>query len=152
MQRLIYVSEIAPAATIDLAETMRSILLRATRLNLRDDITGFLLCDGTRFVQVLEGPPAELEACFGRISRDPRHRALRVRLRRDVSHRRFPRWSMCGLTLSAREDALLTTPVDIHFVRRAEPEAVLQHMAGIAARHGRLLDALHDALILDGNG
>lgn len=55
---LLYVSRPSPSAAMSLNTTMTDILRTADANNRRDGITGFLLCDGYVFVQVLE-------VCFG---------------------------------------------------------------------------------------
>lgn len=140
--RLIYVSDIAPRAAEVLRATVEDILVVSVRNNLRRDLTGFLLCDGARFVQVLEGGRGPVEACFAAIEQDWRHERVEVRRREYVPARVFPRWSMCAVTLSAREDALLDADIELD-LRRASAGALDQHMRGIAQRHADELDALH---------
>jgi hypothetical protein len=70
------------------------ILASSRRNNRRDGITGFLLFNGHRFLQHLEGPPAMVQATFERISADPRHRAVVVLGRKEVDSRIFAKWAM----------------------------------------------------------
>ena len=147
LHRIIYASTISPTAAASLVSTMEDILLASVRNNLRDDITGFLICDGFCFAQVLEGQKGPVEACFTRILADRRHIHPLLRERTGVETRRFPSWSMCGLTLSAEDDALLRPP-DIDFdLRRAPGGALLQVLSGAADRYSRRLDAAHDRLL-----
>lgn len=91
MLQIIYVSTANPAVgAVDPAP----ILAASRELNLRDSITGLLYSDGKRFLQVIEGPPAETEACMDRIRRDRRHRALVQLVHRSVGGRSFGNWSM----------------------------------------------------------
>jgi hypothetical protein len=147
IHRLLYVSIMSEAAAASLANTMEDILVEAARLNARDGVTGFLLCDGIHFVQVLEGGWDEVEACFARIETDRRHFAVEARLREDTPRRLFPRWSMCGLTLSDLDDALLATPQIEFHPRRVDPGAVLQQVESLAVRFGDRLDARHAPLL-----
>lgn len=145
--RLIYVSTITSDAGARLASTVEDILMESVVCNSRDRITGFLLADGTAFVQVLEGDVTLVEACFARILEDDRHHLVTVRERVGVAGRLFPRWSMCGLTLSPTDDALLAVP-DIAFdLRTAATGALLQLLVSLAQRHGPALDARHDRLL-----
>jgi hypothetical protein len=145
--RLLFVSTISVPAARVLASTVEDILIESAPRNARDRITGFLLCDGFSFAQVLEGSKPKVLGCYARIERDVRHVQVTLRLRGRVARRMFPRWSMCGLTLSDRDDLLLQ-PGDIDFdLRQAAAGAVLQHLWGIAARHAAELDTLHNALI-----
>lgn len=145
--RLLYVSRIAPAASERLTSTMEDILVVSAARNRQDAVTGFLLADGESFVQVLEGTDALVTACYERILRDPRHTDVRLRFLAGIEARRFPRWSMCGLCLSELDDAILSPP-DIGFdLNGADAGALLQHLEGLALRHARRLDALHDRLV-----
>ena len=130
-----------------LATCMHEILTVSTLNNLRDGLTGLLLCDGSMFAQVLEGDEAAVETCFACIADDPRNVNVIVRDRGAIKARTFPSWSMCGLTLSPRDDALLA-PADIGYdLARASAGALLQTLAGLAARHGAQLDAEHARLL-----
>jgi hypothetical protein len=145
--RLLFVSTVSLQASRVLPSTVEDILFESLPRNARDKITGLLLCDGFSFFQVIEGARAKVEACYARIERDARHTDVTLRLRGRVARRMFPRWSMCGLTLSDRDD-LVFQPGDIEFdLRQAAPGAVLQHLWGIAARHAAELDTLHNALM-----
>ncbi len=72
------------------------ILMDARRCNTRDGITGALICRADLYVQMLEGPAAEVEAAFARITRDDRHIDIRPLSRRAVASdaRLFPGWAM----------------------------------------------------------
>ncbi|OHB29330.1 MAG: hypothetical protein A2790_13225 [Phenylobacterium sp. RIFCSPHIGHO2_01_FULL_69_31] len=145
--RLLYVSRISDAAAANLPHAMEEILVVSARRNTPDAVTGLLLADGASFVQVLEGPDARVIACYERILQDQRHHDIRLRSLASIDERSFPRWSMCGLTLSDLEDKLLAAS-DIAFeLREADPGALLQHLEGLAARHARQLDAAHAKLV-----
>jgi len=73
---------------------LSGILLTARANNARDDITGCLICRGDLYLQLLEGPPAAIEALYGQIRRDDRHLEVRELLRRTVQERMFPGWAM----------------------------------------------------------
>jgi hypothetical protein len=74
------------------------ILLTSRRNNQRDGITGLLYDDGVRFLQVLEGEMAQVDAAYARIKSDPRHRAVVVLSRRQIEAREFGDWAMASLT------------------------------------------------------
>jgi hypothetical protein len=145
--RILYASRVAADAASRLPSTMEDVLIISAAWNLRDNITGFLFSDGISFTQVLEGEEPEVEACFGRIRRDPRHRDVTPKFRGPVEARAFPRWSMCGLYLSALDDALVDevdAPTDLV---PADLDALLQLLKGLAARHGPALDRMHAELL-----
>lgn len=91
MLQLVYVSSAsAPATTAD-----ATAILNVSRVNnKRDGITGMLYSDGVRFLQALEGEPAQVQAAFDRIRQDPRHRAVVVLSRREIDVREFGEWAM----------------------------------------------------------
>lgn len=73
---------------------LNGILSDARRYNVRDDITGALICRADVYLQLLEGPPPAVDAAFARIGQDDRHGDVRLLHRRSVSDRLFPAWSM----------------------------------------------------------
>jgi hypothetical protein len=144
---LLYVSTPSAAAAMSLNTTMRDILRTADANNRRDGITGFLLCDGYVFVQVLEGPETQVRACFSRICADDRNALPTVH---DVTlgdRRAFPDWSMCGLNLSGQDNVLLR-PGDIGFdLSQASPGALRQHLLTLSLRFGPMLLYAHAPLL-----
>jgi hypothetical protein len=145
--RLLYVSTASASAAVALHETMRAILLVSDANNRRDGITGFLLSDGYVFVQLLEGPERNVQACFSRICADDRNRTPEVRDAGPATERLFPQWSMCGLNLSGR-DNLLLRPGNIGFdLLGAAPGALLQHLQTLVHYHGPALIQAHAPLM-----
>jgi len=90
LRQLLYIS----TAVLPGAAMLDDILSTAQQRNALSGVTGMLLFNGRRFLQVLEGPQATVEMTFARISVDPRHRAAVVLSRRDVADREFGSWSM----------------------------------------------------------
>ena len=78
------------------APTLAGILLDARRCNMRDGITGALICRDDLFLQLLEGPAAAVEAAYARIVADDRHVDVRPLTRAAVADnaRLFARWAM----------------------------------------------------------
>lgn len=68
--------------------------LQAWRHNATHHLTGVLLYAAGRFLQVLEGPRAKVEALFTRLQRDASHHYIRVVGRGPVRRREFPHWGM----------------------------------------------------------
>lgn len=62
--------------------------------NRRAGITGHLLYDGTRFLQLIEGPDAVVDRLYARIEADPRHKDVRTLAESAVTQRSFPDWNM----------------------------------------------------------
>lgn len=105
MLQLIYVSSINPkTGGVDPAP----ILVTSRRNNARNQITGVLYSDGSRFLQVLEGPEEAVEQTLKRIQRDTRHRAIVVLSRRAVHRREFGDWQMAHRTPGEDADAFVT--------------------------------------------
>jgi hypothetical protein len=73
---------------------LAGILLGARRNNLRDDITGALICRHDLYLQLIEGPADAIDALYGRIVADDRHVDVRLLLTGDVTERMFPTWAM----------------------------------------------------------
>ena len=73
------------------------------------DITGRLLVvtdsseDMLAFMQWIEGPPMEIQACLKRIVADPRHTSINVVQNAPVAGRKYPEWSMHREVLSAEQ-------------------------------------------------
>ncbi len=65
------------------------------RNNLRDQITGALMCHGRMNIQFIEGPQAPMLALWQRIQADPRHYCV-VQLHQSVAEqpRLFTDWAM----------------------------------------------------------
>ena len=86
--------------TVPFSETeLRQLHLAAETWNARHDLTGRLVVvekDGepVRFVQCVEGPLSDLEACWTRITGDGRHGDIEVIRRSEIEARRFAKWSM----------------------------------------------------------
>lgn len=91
IQQLVYIST---ARGVIADADCRAILAASRENNARDGITGLLVAGTTRFLQLLEGPPAAVRAAFARITADPRHFASVVLTERMVEARDCPEWAM----------------------------------------------------------
>lgn len=91
MIQLCYISTARPFVTAREIET----ILEISRVNnRRAGVTGILLFNGKRFLQLLEGDADAVETVYRRIARDPRHFAM-VRLsERAIDAREFDHWDM----------------------------------------------------------
>ena len=82
-------------ARLDLsARDLGDIHEAARHLNALDGVTGLLLFDGVRFLQIIEGSEEAIDSLVERLRRDPRHSAFEIRDERIVAARSFPNWSM----------------------------------------------------------
>lgn len=93
MYQLVYISTATTGAN---ADSVSAILEVSRRNNRRDGITGLLLYDGRRFLQVLEGPQPLVDEAFVRIKADVRHRAAVMLHARHGDGRSFGQWDMAG--------------------------------------------------------
>jgi hypothetical protein len=73
---------------------LNGILSDARRCNLRDDITGALVCRHDIYLQLLEGPSETVTAAYARIRRDDRHLGVTRLAYRRVERRMFADWAM----------------------------------------------------------
>jgi hypothetical protein len=73
---------------------LNGILMDARRCNMRDDITGALVCRADLYLQYLEGPAPAVEAAFARIVRDDRHLEVMRLESSPITSRLFPQWAM----------------------------------------------------------
>ncbi len=115
------------------AGTLTGILFDARRCNMRDGITGALICRDDLFLQLLEGPEALVNAAYARICNDGRHVEVRPLTRRMIadSGRMFGAWAM-------RDDPAQTwvwsrAEVDAGMPERASEEEVLSMFRRLAA-------------------
>jgi hypothetical protein len=80
-------------------QEVNNLLTGAREYNLKASISGVLLFTAHTFLQVLEGPAAEVGALFERIQRDRRHTNVLVLDYRTLETRAFPNWSMAFVKL-----------------------------------------------------
>ena len=105
--RVFYVSRRAPTVS----ELHVQVILGAAQIrNRRLDVTGMLARSDGHFVQVLEGRREAVDDIMARISRDARHRDLRILIDEPITRRRFERWAM-GMN---RRDDLAQELQDLH--------------------------------------
>jgi hypothetical protein len=97
--RLLYASR----TTSEIDEALvTSILERSRKHNLEHGITGILCTTspGDVFVQLLEGGRAAVNALYGNIVRDPRHRDVTLLDYAEITERRFGSWRMGRVKLN----------------------------------------------------
>jgi hypothetical protein len=71
-----------------------TILSSARRNNVRDGITGALICREDLYMQLLEGREAQVQAAYRRIEADSRHTEVRLLCSDEMETRLFPQWAM----------------------------------------------------------
>ncbi|AMO72584.1 BLUF domain-containing protein [Sphingorhabdus sp. M41] len=96
--RLLYISSLDVENSGERPEqTAREIAEASAAHNRLADLTGSLLFIDGCFIQILEGPPEEVEKTFERICCDFRHIDLRLIDLISVSERLFEHWDMACL-------------------------------------------------------
>lgn len=89
-----------PSLDLD-AGDLEDIHRAAPELNALDGITGMLVFNGSRFLQIVEGGDVAIDDLMKRLRRDPRHSGIEVRDERRIEARSFPNWSMELVRVSA---------------------------------------------------
>lgn len=100
MIQICYISTARPSVT---AEDVEQILSVSRRNNRRNGVTGLLLFNGKRFLQLLEGPAESVDATYARISADPRHFAVVKLSEREIDTREFGSWDMAFQRFAGEE-------------------------------------------------
>ena len=73
---------------------LTTILNDARRCNIRDNISGALVCRHDIYLQYLEGPSEAVNAAYMRISRDDRHVGMKKLVSGPIAERIFGKWAM----------------------------------------------------------
>lgn len=75
-------------------DNVQDILVSSERNNAAISVTGLLLFDGERYIQILEGKAEDVEGLFSTISNDPRHSNLELLHKGSIAGRSFETWRM----------------------------------------------------------
>ena len=104
-----------------------AIVAVSARNNAESELTGVLLFKDGRFLQVIEGPSASIDALMERIKRDNRHSNIRTIARTPIRARAFPGWNMKRIfNLTSGSDAdevrktLMSLNVSDEFTREVQ--------------------------------
>lgn len=82
-------------AALDLTESdLAAILESARHINALEGVTGLLVFNGVKFLQIVEGSEAAIDGLVARLRADPRHNGFEIHDERMVTRRSFPDWSM----------------------------------------------------------
>ncbi len=91
LQELIYTSV---SSAEDDSDGVKNILDASERNNVTTSITGLLMFDGQRYIQVLEGETQDVDTLYEVIAQDPRHAQLELLHKGGMSRRSFRNWRM----------------------------------------------------------
>lgn len=122
------------------AADMLKLLFDARDHNRRAGITGLLLHHGHRFIQLLEGPRAEVEPMFSRIAEDPRHTEVTVESDGPLTQRLFADWNMGFADIPTLHGRSALANVE----SEAEALDLLRVLGSSDPRARRMLDFLGD--------
>jgi hypothetical protein len=148
LQRLIWASRLARGPEPELPLLLQEILTASLRNNLRQQVTGMLICHDGWFLQALEGPPRGVKAIFERICSDDRHTTPVVLERGPIETRTFGAWIMCARVLAGRDATVLS---QLGLGRGFDPSHMpgapaLPLLIAIAREHAQSLSAQHEHL------
>lgn len=133
--RLAYLSRPTPGIT---AEDIRAIAASAGRNNPGLAVTGMLIHEFNRFIQLLEGPLDAIEALMKAIIADRRHTDIRIFLRQSAPEGTLSRWVMWSdfdrIAMSRREMELREEIVRAALESLAELDAERWH--GLSSNPG----------------
>jgi hypothetical protein len=89
----IYISR-SCISSADLKSEITAIVEQSRVKNVKLDITGALVFDGTYFAQLVEGPETNVRALRAAIESDARHQDVRTVLDNAATKRALPNWSL----------------------------------------------------------
>ncbi len=94
--RLLYASRVADTSP----QAIETILAQSREHNPGNGITGVLCYGDGIFLQAIEGGRSAVNALYGQIVRDPRHRQVELLHYQEITERRFACWTMGQTNLS----------------------------------------------------
>lgn len=90
----------------EMTDQVKAIISVARANNEVDGLTGYLLVDGTWFVQILEGDESSVRSTYDRIRKDVRHTDVTLISERRPRARSFPEWSMGGTVRTEENETI----------------------------------------------
>jgi hypothetical protein len=116
LQRLIYMSA---ATDLFTPPDLEDILARSRRNNAAVGLTGLLIFHDGNFLQVLEGEPDRVRACYQRITGDRRHSGCLALPATERADRQFGAWDMAYLPFAELAPACRNSFIDLKHLRRS---------------------------------
>jgi hypothetical protein len=101
----LYISEASEYFRLD--DDLDDILESSNKNNSKENITGILIKNDKFFIQLLEGKKSSVEKIYSKISKDDRHRSLRILMDYNSDERIFPEWAMGYVELGANNETKL---------------------------------------------
>ena len=90
LKRVVYVSEKTDVTDI----TLKDIIASSKKNNSEENVTGCLLSGSNSFLQLLEGPAEFVNTLYSKISKDNRHKNVKMLCDEKIYERLFLSWSM----------------------------------------------------------
>ena len=145
--RLLYTSRCAqkPGGQYT-APDVEEIVAASAERNRAACLTGSLIRVDGHFIQVLEGPPVEIERTFERICCDFRHEDIKLIELSPIEARLFEDWNMA--CLSADEDTSISLREDLHelrFIVGVNAREALRKMRELLETHSAAHCSAHPA-------
>ncbi len=106
---------------------LEALLHQSQENNARLGVTGALLFTGRQFIQVLEGPEAQVRDLYVKIKNDSRHHSVVLLFEDYPAQRTFPDWAMSFRTLNPDTPGFrgTTSPRQLKELYFAQPNASL---------------------------
>lgn len=127
--QLRYISTLGEGVRVD--EVPR-ILEVARSINRRNGVTGLLLFNGERFLQLLEGEERVVRETFDRIAADPRHRGIAVLGTTTSDRRAFGDWDMAYELLKGSGPEGETLADQVSAMVAGAPDRIAREFIGYA--------------------
>jgi signal transduction histidine kinase len=120
-------------------QDLPQLLSKAREANARVGVTGILLYIKGSFFQVLEGDTEAVEATYGKIAVDPRHRCVTRLVNELVTSRHFSDWTMAFETLEPVDAGAMIGDAgfffDVSNLESLNAERARKMLAGAAAAY-----------------
>jgi hypothetical protein len=136
--RLLYASRVVDAS----AEAIEAILAQSRQHNPASGITGILCYGGGIFLQAIEGGRMAVNALYGHIQKDLRHKDVVLLDYEEISERRFGGWTMGQVNLLKLNHSILLkysekAELDPYAASGKVSLALLEELMATAAIMGR---------------
>ncbi len=117
--------------------------------NIANDLTGFLYHDDQRFLHILEGPTEQVSDAMERITGNPMHHSLKVRLMNRGRERSFPDWPFGTLAATDPELRRIIRNMGFRDVFDANVLDVIKIIKRVAGRKYRMMTSLEKQSLTD---
>lgn len=136
--RLLYASRVVDTS----AEAIEAILAQSRQHNPASGITGILCYGGGIFLQAIEGGRMAVNALYGHIQKDLRHKDVVLLDYEEISERRFGGWTMGQVNLLKLNHSILLkysekAELDPYAASGKVSLALLEELMATAAIMGR---------------